>query len=88
MNCFLEIEGLEVNIVELDFYFFDFNSKLSFNFIEKDVIVFLFYIGVDYLVEFNDICLERGMELIIFIELDVDENRDWGNMGFSSKWLC
>lgn len=81
-----DIDGLEVNTIEPDFYFFDFNSKLSFNPTEKDVVAFSFYTGADHLVEFNDITLERGENPTILIELDVDENRDWGNTGFSGKW--
>lgn len=81
-----DIEGLEINTVEPDFYFFDFNGKLSFNPTEKDVVAFSFYTGADHLIEFNDVRLERGMEPTILIELDIDENRDWGNTGFSGKW--
>ena len=67
------IEGLEVNTIEPDFYFFDFNSKLSFNPTEKDVVALSFYSGADHLVELNDISIERGESPTIFIDLDVDE---------------
>lgn len=80
------VDGLEVNTIEPDFYFFDFNSKLSFNPTEKDVIALSYYSGADHLVEFNDITVERGMGPTILINLDVDENSDWGNRGVSAKW--
>lgn len=80
------IEGLDVTTVEPNFYFFDFNSKLSFNPTEKDVVAFSFYSGADHLVESNDISIERGMPPNILIELDVNDTNDWGNQGFSGKW--
>ncbi len=81
------IDGLEVNTIEPDFFFFDFNSKLSFTPTDKDVIALSYYQGADHLVEFNDISLERGMEpTTLSINLDVDENSDWGNQGISGKW--
>lgn len=79
-----DIDGLDVNTIEPDFFFFDFNSKLSFNPTEKDVVAFSLYTGADHLVEFNDITIERGEALLI--DLDVDENSDWGNRGLSGKW--
>ena len=81
-----DIDGLEINTIEPDFYFFDLNSKLSFNPTEKDVVAFSFYSGADHLVEFNDVRIERGENPTILIELDVDEKSDWGNTGFSGKW--
>lgn len=81
-----DIEGLEANTVEPDFYFFDFNTKLSFSPTEKDVIALSYYSGADHLVEFNDITIERGMNPTILIDLDIDEKSDWGNQGFSGKW--
>lgn len=81
-----DVDGLEINTVEPDFYFFDLNSKLSFNPTDKDVVAFSFYSGADHLVEFNDISIERGEQPTILIDLDVDENSDWGNKGFSGKW--
>ncbi|MGB0931315.1 MAG: TonB-dependent receptor, partial [Chitinophagales bacterium] len=81
-----DIEGLEINTIEPDFYFFDLNSKLSFSPSDKDVIAFSFYSGADHLVESNDIRIERGESPTVLIELDVDENSDWGNKGFSGKW--
>ncbi|MFT4566984.1 MAG: ferric enterobactin receptor [Saprospiraceae bacterium] len=79
------IDGLEVTTIEPDFYFFDLNSKLSFNPTDKDVFALSFYNGADHLVEFNDIDLER-LNGALLIELGIDEKSDWGNQGFSGKW--
>ncbi len=80
-----DIEGLEVTTVEPDFYFFDLNSKLSFNPTEKDVVALSYYNGADHLVEFNDISVER-LGGALLIDLGVDETSDWGNQGVSAKW--
>lgn len=81
-----DIDGLEINTIEPDFYFFDLNSKLSFSPTEKDVVAVSFYSGADHLVEFNEVRIEQGENPTILIELDVDEKNDWGNRGFSGKW--
>ncbi len=80
-----DIEGLEINTVEPDFYFFDSNSKLSFNPTDKDVIALSFYSGADHLVEFNDVSLPRFNGAIL-LDLDIAETNDWGNRGLSGKW--
>ncbi len=80
-----DIDGLDVTTVEPDFYFFDLNSKLSYNPTDKDVVALSFYSGADHLVESNDISLDR-LEGALRIELDVDEKSDWGNRGLSGKW--
>jgi ferric enterobactin receptor len=81
-----DIEGLEVSTIEPDFYFYDLNSKLSYNPTKKDAIAFSFYSGADHLVEANDIRIERGENPTILIELDVNEKNNWGNKGYSGKW--
>ena len=80
-----DIEGLEINTIEPDFYFFDTNSKLSFNPTDKDVVALSFYSGADHLVEFNDISLPRFGGAVV-VDLEVDEMSDWGNRGLSGKW--
>ena len=80
-----DVEGLQITTVEPDFYFFDLNSKLSFNPTEKDAIAISFYSGADHLVEYNEINLER-LGGALLIDLEVDEKSDWGNKGFSGKW--
>ena len=80
-----DIEGIEVNTIEPDFFFFDLNSKLSFNPTDKDVVALTFYSGEDHLVEFNDVSLPRFNGAVL-LDLDIDETNDWGNRGFSGKW--
>ena len=81
-----DLEGLDVTTIEPDFYFFDLNSKLSFNPTKQDVVALSFYSGADHLVESNDITIERGQNPSILIDLNLDESSDWGNRGFSGKW--
>lgn len=81
-----DIDGLDITTIEPDFYFFDLNSKLSFNPTKTDVVAFSFYSGADHLVESNDIIIERGQNPTILIGIDLDETSDWGNKGFSGKW--
>lgn len=38
-----DIDGLEINTIEPDFYFFDLNSKLSYSPTEKDVVALSYY---------------------------------------------
>jgi len=80
-----DIDGLEVTTVEPDFYFFDMNSKLSFNPTDKDVVALSYYNGADHLVEFNDVTVER-LGGALQINLGIDETSDWGNQGVSAKW--
>lgn len=80
-----DVEGLEVTSFEPDFYFFDLNSKLSFNPTDKDVVSLSFYSGADHLVEANEVGLDR-FGGAVRVALDVDEQNDWGNQGFSGKW--
>ena len=82
-----DIQGLDITTVEPDFYFFDFNGKLSFNPSDKDVLAFSFYNGADHLIEANDLTLERELpNATLLITRDLQENSDWGNRGVSAKW--
>lgn len=80
-----DIDGLDVTTIEPDFYFFDLNSKLSFNPTDKDAIAFSFYSGADHLIESNDVTLPRFGGAVM-LDLDIDEKSDWGNRGYSAKW--
>lgn len=80
-----DIDGLQINTIQPDFYFYDMNSKLSFNPTDKDAIAFSFYSGADHLVESNNVNLPRFNGAVL-IELDIDEQSDWGNQGYSGKW--
>ena len=80
-----DVEGLEINTIEPDFYFFDMNSKLSFNPTDRDVVALTYYRGADHLVEVNDVSFPR-FGGAVQVDLDVDEMSDWGNKGISGKW--
>ncbi len=70
---------------EPDFYFYDWNSKLSFRPSDKDMITLSTYSGKDFLDEsqnFNTPIGDQGIELDLFL----DEQTDWGNRGLSTKW--
>ena len=84
-------EDLDITIttVEPDFYFYDFNTKLSFQPTKKDVISLSFYNGKDNLVEENDVLVEIPIGGNIpdrRLTLDIDEHTNWGNRGSSLKW--
>jgi len=80
-----DIEGIEVNTIEPDFFFFDVNSKLSFTPTDKDVVAISFYSGADHLTEFNNVSFPR-LGGAVQLDLDIDETTDWGNRGISAKW--
>lgn len=77
-----------ITSVEPTFYFYDWNSKLSFRPSSKDMITFSLYNGQDFLDE------SRGLTRAIQtnqlpngeIAFNVDETTDWGNRGVSGKW--
>ena len=84
-------DGLDLTIstVEPDFYFYDFNTKLSFQPTKKDVISLSFYSGKDNLVEENDVVVDIPFGGNIpdrRLDLDIDELTNWGNRGTSLKW--
>ena len=80
-----DIEGIEVNTIEPDFFFFDVNSKLSFTPTDKDVVAISFYSGADHLTEFNNVSFPR-LGGAVQLNLGIDETTDWGNRGISGKW--
>jgi hypothetical protein len=86
-NAFLEANGIETTTIEPSFYFFDFNSKLSFRPTEKDNIAISLYTGKDNLEEadFLDIDREFG-QIKRNITRDLQEYTNWGNRGLSGKW--
>ncbi len=75
--------------VEPDFYFYDFNAKLSFQPSEKDVVSLSFYNGEDNLIEQNNIDLDidlPGDTPDRLVLIDIAEDSGWGNTGGSLKW--
>lgn len=80
--------NLQINQVKPDFYFYDWNSKLSYKPNEKNLFTLSTYNGQDFLDEsrvFNR-TIEREINDDIFIDNDVAEKTDWGNKGVSFKW--
>lgn len=75
--------------VEPSFYFYDFNTKLSIQPTQKDVIAFSFYNGKDNLTEINNAAIPIELpgntpDRAVF--LDINELSSWGNQGASAKW--
>ena len=80
--------ALQQEIIPI-FYFFDLNSKLSFNPTKKDLVTFSFYAGRDYLDKSRDLQIEGGFRNLGGTEFDtrIDENlTDWGNIAGSARW--
>lgn len=82
--------AFQQNVVP-SFYYYDLNSKLSYNPTERDILSLSFYSGKDFLdksreLDFSEIGGGRtlgGMEF----ETRTDENvSSWGNIGASFKW--
>ncbi len=69
---------------EPDFYFYDWNTKLSYRPSDKDLISLSTYSGRDYLDESQNIFDNLTEE--IFIDYNLEELTDWGNRGVSTKW--
>lgn len=69
---------------EPDFYFFDWNSKLSYRPSEKDLITLSTYHGKDFLDESQNVSDNLTEQAVL--NYDLNEKTDWGNRGISSKW--
>ncbi|WP_462249315.1 TonB-dependent receptor [Ekhidna sp.] len=69
---------------EPDFYFFDWNSKLSYRPSDKDMITLSTYSGKDFLDESQNF-FDNVTEEIAF-NYTLEELTDWGNIGASTKW--
>jgi len=84
-----QFRNLEFNELEPNFYFYDWNAKLSFRPSAKDLISISTYNGRDFLDQ------SRGLLRIVdfgssikprHLTLDISEKTDWGNTGGSIKW--
>ncbi|MDN5205587.1 TonB-dependent receptor [Fulvivirgaceae bacterium BMA10] len=82
------LQNTEINEVEPDFFFFDWNSKLSYRPSEKDLISISLYNGKDFLDESRDFnrSIERRNIPNRLIIGDITDKTDWGNRGISGKW--
>lgn len=77
-----------LSIVEPSFYFYDWNSKLSYRPSDKDLITLSLYNGQDFLDESRG--LSRALQTNQLpngeLAFNLDETTDWGNKGISGKW--
>ncbi|MCZ6899343.1 MAG: carboxypeptidase-like regulatory domain-containing protein, partial [Bacteroidetes bacterium] len=64
--------------LEPDFYFYDFNTKFSYNPSHKDILAFSFYNGQDQLLTDN--------QQVSDLKLDITDQSKWGNRGMSGRW--
>ncbi|MCR9251172.1 MAG: TonB-dependent receptor [bacterium] len=69
---------------EPDFYFYDWNSKISYKPSSRDMITFSTYNGKDYLNESQN--LNDDIAEGINLNYALKEQTDWGNRGASTKW--
>ncbi len=73
------------------FYFYDFNTKLSYQLSKNDFVSFSFYNGEDYLDESIDPTELTGGrfgggDTELSITRTDDDITNWGNLGYSAKW--
>ena len=78
----------KVNVVEPTFYFYDWNSKITYKPNDKDLFTISFYQGKDFLDKSRNFTrtIERQVGNPILILGDIKENTNWGNRGVSGKW--
>ncbi len=81
------VDPESVTVVEPEFYFFDWNSKLSYRPSDRDMLTLSLYNGKDFLDESQT--LDQAFELgqnqgRVFV--DLAEITNWGNRGASTKW--
>lgn len=71
--------------IEPEFYFTDFNSKISYRPSDKDNIALSLYAGADNLT--GSVSNElRDEQLDVSFEDNLTEITEWGNIGFSLRW--
>ena len=73
---------------EPDFYFFDWNSKISYRPSDKDMITLSTYSGKDFLDESQNLSddIIATDDNNVNLTYQLDETTDWGNRGISTKW--
>ncbi|WP_167619444.1 TonB-dependent receptor [Maribellus sediminis] len=69
----------DANVITPEFYFSDFNLKLSYQLSDQENISFSSYGSKDYLNSSNSSSGERG-------DFNVDDINEWGNYGFGATW--
>ncbi len=78
----------DVLLEEPEFYFYDWNGKLSFRPTDRDMLTLSVYSGQDFLDESRGVDREIPDNIVPDgrILFDLDEKTDWGNRGISGKW--
>lgn len=78
----------DVLLEEPEFYFYDWNGKVSYRPSDKDMLTLSVYSGQDFLDESRSIDREIPESIVPDgrILFDLDETTDWGNRGISTKW--
>lgn len=85
-----QFRNLNFNSIEPDFYFYDWNAKLSIKPGSDDLISFSIYNGKDYLDQSRDLLriIDFGSRIPARnATLDIREYSDWGNLAGSMKWF-
>lgn len=77
------IDPANVTQVQPDFYFYDWNAKLSYKPSVNDIVTFSLFNGRDFLDESRVVDQDNGPVNIL---ADLGEQTDWGNRGTSLKW--
>ncbi len=78
------LENATTITTDPDFYFYDWNSKLSYRPSDRDIIALSTYSGKDFLDESqttSDLINE-----VVDVNYQLEELTDWGNRGASLKW--
>jgi ferric enterobactin receptor len=77
-----------VNVIEPIFYFYDWNSKISFKPSDKDLFSLSLYQGADYLDKSRDLNLtiNNVAPQPIVAQVNIDEFTNWGNRGAALRW--
>lgn len=84
-----QFRNLNYNEIEPDFYFYDWNAKVSFRPGDRDLISISTYSGKDFLDQSRNLLREIDFGSNIparNVTIDVTEKTDWGNNGASLKW--
>jgi len=78
-------EDPRLDAIEPTFYFYDFNSKITYRPTRKDNIALSIYGGKDHLYGSKSDSIKDVAQNIFFKE-SIDENTVWGNNGVSLRW--
>lgn len=78
------LENATTITTDPDFYFFDWNTKLSYRPSDKDMITLSTYSGKDFLDESQT--TSDDITDAVNVNYQLEELTDWGNRGASAKW--